>query len=94
LVVLAQCAAFGQAYSTERLFNDNDSPTAICSVIYIITWKDHPENGMSIRSWKQAAVTCIKMLFKRHQEKERPNLTGQPRVRKYFIHLLKHQEDI
>jgi hypothetical protein len=30
------------------------------------------------------------------QEKprKRPNLTVQPRVRKYFKHLLKHQEDI
>jgi hypothetical protein len=36
----------------------------------------------------------IKIMFNKHQEKERPNLTGQPRVRKYFKHLLKHQEDI
>lgn len=79
---------------TEPLFNDNDSPTAICTVIYIITWKDHPENVMSVTSWKEAAITYVKILFKLNQEKERPNLTVQPSIRKYFKHLLKHQEDI
>jgi hemerythrin superfamily protein len=49
---------------------------------------------MSVRSWKEAAITYIKIMFEKHQEKERPNLIGQPRVRKYFKHLLKHQEDI
>jgi hypothetical protein len=38
--------------------------------------------------WKEATITYRKILFKRHQEKEKPNLTGQPRVRKYFWHLL------
>lgn len=79
---------------TEPLFNDNDSPTAICTVIYIITWKDHPENGISVRRWKETAITYVKILFKRNQEKERPNLTVQPSTRKYFKHLLKNKEDI
>jgi hypothetical protein len=46
------------------LFNGNDSPTAICNVIHNITWKDHPENGTSVRSWKEAAITYIKIMFK------------------------------
>jgi hypothetical protein len=31
-------------------------------------------------------------LHKETPRKRRSNLTGQPRVRKYFMHLLKHQE--